>query len=124
MLLTRQEDYACAQPSLTRKKLRQLEITAGAKYAPEGAGIWHANEAVRQAERELAAQAEVAYTRTVRDYHATQATKPGAGATRIFRPSKRQAPRQGHSPRPRALARRRPRPPPTLPGAPHKSKRP
>ena len=82
MLLTRQEDYAYAQPSLTRKKLRQLEITAGAKrYAPEGAGIWHANEAVRQAERELAAQAEVAYTRTVRDYHATQATKTGAGAT-------------------------------------------
>jgi len=125
VLLTREEDYAYAQPSLTRKKLRQLEITAGAKrYAPEGAGIWHANEAVRQAERELAAQAEVAYTRTVRDYHATQAIKPGAGATRIVRPSKRQAPRQGHSPRPCALARRRPRPSPTLPGAPHKSKRP
>ena len=29
-LLTRQQDYAYGQPSLTRKKLRRLEITAGA----------------------------------------------------------------------------------------------
>jgi hypothetical protein len=29
-LLTREEDYAYAQPSLTNKKRRQLEITAGA----------------------------------------------------------------------------------------------
>ena len=94
MLLTRQEDYAYAQPSLTRKKLRQLEITAGAKYAPEGAGIWHANQAVRQAERELAAQAEVAYARTVRDYHATQATKTGAGATPGRASSGRQSAKQ------------------------------
>jgi len=95
VLLTRQEDYAYAQPSLTRKKLRQLEITAGAKrYAPEGAGIWHANQAVRQAERELAAQAEVAYARTVRDYHATQATKTGAGATQGRASSGRQSGKQ------------------------------
>jgi hypothetical protein len=40
-----------------------------------------ANTAVRQAERELARQAEVAYTRTVRDWHATQASKVGASAT-------------------------------------------
>jgi hypothetical protein len=81
VLLTRHEDYAYAQPSLTRKKLRLLELAAGAqRYAPEGDGIWHANQAVREAERELARQAEVAYQRTVRDYHAAQATK-GAGAT-------------------------------------------
>jgi hypothetical protein len=30
VLLTREEDYAFAQPSLTRKKLRRLELTAGA----------------------------------------------------------------------------------------------
>ena len=42
VLLTREEDYAYAQPSLTRKKLRLLELTAGAqRYAPEGDGIWH-----------------------------------------------------------------------------------
>ena len=54
-LLTREEDYAYQQPSLTKKKLRRLQITAGAKrYAPEAAGIWSANDAVREAERELA----------------------------------------------------------------------
>jgi hypothetical protein len=81
-LLTREQDYAYAQPSLTRKKLRRLEITAGRpRYSPEAAGIWHANDAVRQAERELAQQAETAYARTVRDYQATQANKTGANAT-------------------------------------------
>jgi hypothetical protein len=45
------------------------------------AGIWHANDAVCQAERELARQAELAYQRTVRDWHAAQTTKTGAGAT-------------------------------------------
>jgi len=95
VLLTREEDYAYAQPSLTRKKLRLLELAAGAqRYAPEGAGIWHANQAVRQAERELAAQAEVAYARTVRDYHATQATKTGAGATPGRASSSRQSGKQ------------------------------
>ena len=79
-LLTREEDYAYAQPSLTAKKLRLLELTAGAPKA-QGAGIWSTNEAIRQAERELAPQAEVAYERTVADYHATQPTKAGAGAT-------------------------------------------
>ena len=79
-LLTREQDYAYQQPSLTRKKLRRLELTAGHKrYAPEATGIWHANDAVRQAERELAQQAEVAYARSVRDWHAAQAK--GAGAT-------------------------------------------
>ena len=41
--------------SLTAKKLRRLEITAGApRYAAKAAGIWTANDAVRHAERELA----------------------------------------------------------------------
>jgi transposase len=101
-LLTRDEDYAYAQPSLTKKKLRRLEITAGAeRYTPQAAGIWSANEAVRQAERELARQAEVAYARTVRDWHATQAAKVGASVTpgRASRgPSRGQAARQTTSP--------------------------
>jgi transposase len=60
-LLTREEDYAYQQPSLTKKKLRRLEIAAGAeRYSAKAAGIWRANDAVRQAERELAHQAEVA----------------------------------------------------------------
>ena len=58
-MLTRDENYAHQQPSLTKKKLRRLEITAGApKYAKTSRGIWSSNDAIRQAERELAAQAE------------------------------------------------------------------
>ena len=81
-LLTREQDYAYAQPSLTKKKLRRLEITAGQpRYTPEAAGIWHANDAVRQARTRARAAGRTAYARTVRDYHATQANKTGASAT-------------------------------------------
>jgi transposase len=101
-LLTRGEDYAYQQPSLTRKKLRRLEIAAGAKRCtPKAAGIWSANDAVRKAERELARQAEVAYARTVRDWHATQAAKVGASVTpgrASKQPSKGEAARQTTSP--------------------------
>jgi transposase len=104
-LLTRDEDYAYQQPSLTKKKLRRLEITAGApKFSPKAAGIWAANNAMREAELELARQAEVAYARTVRDYHATQAGKTGkvgAGVTpghASKSPSKGKAARQTTSP--------------------------
>jgi erythromycin esterase-like protein len=87
---------------LTRKKLRRLEITAGSpRYAPEAAGIWLANDAIRHAERELARQAEVAYARTVRDRHVAQAAKVGASATpghASNRPSKGKAARQTTSP--------------------------
>jgi hypothetical protein len=39
-MLTRAEDYAHQRPSLTKKKLRRLEITAGApKYIKTAAGI-------------------------------------------------------------------------------------
>ncbi len=99
-LLTREQDYA--QPSLTKKKLRQLEITAGApRYTPQASGIYSANTAVRQAERELARQAEVAYARTVRDWHAAQASNVGASATprrASNKPSKGKAARQTTSP--------------------------
>jgi hypothetical protein len=100
-LLTRKEDYAYAQPSLTRKKLRRLEITAGAQRHKGGAGIWAANTAMRQAERELARQAEAAYVRTVRDWQATAAKRAGASATpgrASEEPSKGQAARQTTSP--------------------------
>ena len=56
-MLTRSEDYAHQQPSLTRKKMRRLEITAGApKNTRRSAGIWSPNELLRTAERELAEQ--------------------------------------------------------------------
>ena len=100
-LLTREEDYAFAQPSLTRKKLRRLELTAGAPRHQGRAGVWAANQALRQPERELARQAEIAYERSVRDWQAAAPAKVGASATpgrASQRPSKGQAARQTTSP--------------------------
>jgi transposase len=77
-MLTREQDYAYAQPSLTKKKLRRLELTAGAPKGKVKPGIWAANTAMRQPERELAHQRELAYRRTVADW---QAHNKGAGAT-------------------------------------------
>jgi transposase len=103
-LLTREQDYAYAQPSLTRKKLRRLELTAGAsRQRGVKSGLWAANAAMRKAERELARQAEVAYRRTVADWQTARAEKKGAGATpgRASRgPSSGQAARQGKAPGP------------------------
>ena len=82
-MLTRSEDYAHQQPSLTRKKLRRLEITAGApKYTRRSAGIWSTNDLMRTAELELARQAEASYKRMVQDQQAgAPAKKVGASAT-------------------------------------------
>ncbi len=67
-MLTRSQDYAHQQQSLTKKKMRRLEITAGApKNTPRGAGIWATNDLMRTAERELAIQAEASYRRLVQD---------------------------------------------------------
>ena len=77
-LLTRGEDYAFAQPSLTKKKMRRLELTAGAPRWQGGRDVWSTNDAMRHAERELALQAQRAYERTVND---RQAREAGASAT-------------------------------------------
>ena len=82
-MLTRGEDYAHQQPSLTKKKLRRLELTAGApKYAKTARGTWSTNQAIRQAERQLAQQAEASYTRMVSDWQAAgpQKAKPAEPA--------------------------------------------
>jgi transposase len=76
-LLTKQQDYAFGRPSLTRKKLRQLELTAGAARGKGQPGVWAANKALREAELELARQAETAYRRLVTDWQ----PKKGADAT-------------------------------------------
>ena len=84
-MLTRGEDYAHQQPSLTRKKMRRLEITAGApKNTRHSAGVWATNQLMRVAERELAEQAEASYKRTVIDQQAgapAKTVKIGASAT-------------------------------------------
>ena len=77
-LLTREEDYAFAQPTLTKKKLRRLELTAGAERGKVKPGIWSTNKAMGNAERELARQAEVAYRRLVSEWQSKK-KKRGAG---------------------------------------------
>ncbi len=102
-LLTREEDYAYAQPSLTRKKIRRLELRAGAERGKVAPGLWAANKAMRKAERELARQGELAYRRTVADWQANRKGKKGAGATpgrASHRPSSGQAARQASAPGP------------------------
>ena len=82
-LLTRGEDYAHQQPSLTAKKLRLLEIRAGAPTLKgTNTGLFATRERMRQAERELAQQAESSYKRTVMDWQAAAAAKKtGASVT-------------------------------------------
>jgi len=70
-LLTRGEDYAHQQPSLTAKKLRLLEIRAGAPTRKgKPTGTWATRQQMRTAERELAQQAEASYKRIVTDWQA------------------------------------------------------
>jgi transposase len=79
-MLTRSEDYAHQQPSLTRQKLRRLELTAGAaKNTPDAAGRWSTNPRIREAERELARQAQASYQRMVRDWQATAQEEEAEG---------------------------------------------
>jgi hypothetical protein len=81
-LLSRGEDYAHQQPSLTAKKLRLLEIRAGAptqKGTPTG--VWATRQAMREGERRLAEQAEASYTRMVRDWQAASPASAKSGAS-------------------------------------------
>src|SRR3954447_10126524 len=100
-MLWRQQDYAFGQPSMTARKIRRLELTAGAPRRQDSRGVWAANRALRDAERDLARQAELAYTQTIRDRQAAGAIKTGASATpghASQKPSKGKAARQTTSP--------------------------
>lgn len=81
-MLTKDEDYAFARPSLTRQKLRRLELMTGAErrrgHHPERVFSPKDQHAL---ERELAAQAEAAYRRLMSDWQ-VRPTTVGAGATR------------------------------------------
>jgi transposase len=100
-LLTGEQDYAFGRPSLTRKKLRALELRAGAERHPGRRDLATKNSysqrTYRERERELSEHAETAYRRLVADWQASGPAKAGAGATpgRASRgPSKGQAARQ------------------------------
>jgi transposase len=81
-LLTRQQDYAFQRPSLTRKKLRAIELRAGAERHPGRRDLatknTYSQRAHRERERELSDQAEAAYRRLVADWQATAPTKAPA----------------------------------------------
>src|SRR5215216_2238800 len=81
-----------------------LEIRAGAPtHKGIHTGVFATRQRMRAAERQLAAQAEAAYRRTVADWHATQAKRKGAGATpgrASSGPSSGQAARQVQVPGP------------------------
>src|SRR4051812_39733027 len=100
-MLWRQQDYAFGQPSMTAKKIRRLEITAGAPRRHDSRGVWAAARAMREAERALARQAEQAYAQTIRDRQAAGTSTVGASATpghASHTPSKGKAARQTTSP--------------------------
>jgi transposase len=105
-LLTKEQDYAFGRPSLTRQKMRRLEVTAGAPHLPrnhDGAPV-NPTAHQRAKERELQQQAEFAYKRLVEDWRSTapkKTTKKGAGATpgrASQKPKEGKAARQATSP--------------------------
>ena len=80
-MLTRGQDYAHQQPSLTAQKLRRLELAAGAPVRKgKPSGVWVTHARIRHAEKQLAAQAQASYERTVRDWQASAPNKK-AGAS-------------------------------------------
>ena len=104
-MLTRQQDYAFARPALTRHKLRELELRAGAERHPGSRSLEHRSgyhqRSNRERERELSVQAELAYRRLVRDWKAAGPAKTGADATpgrAPSRPPARPAARQTSKP--------------------------
>jgi len=101
-MLCRGEDYAFARPSLTREKLRRLELMLGGeRHKGKRIGVFASKEQHRL-DKELAAQAELAYRRLVKDW---QPAIKGVGA----------APgRASHRPSCGQAARRETAPPPAL----------
>jgi transposase len=107
-MLTNDEDYAFTRPAALREKLRRLELMTGAEPQRGKRGVVNVRVSPqrREAERELARQAEAAYRRLVADWQASGGPKAGAGATTgraSSRPSERQAARQTSKPQRSAL---------------------
>jgi hypothetical protein len=100
-MLSRGEDYAFARPSLTREKLRRLELITGAKHQKgKRIGVFATKEQHRL-DTELAAQADLAYRRLVQDWQPAINKGTGAAPGRASRrPSSGQAARQETAPPP------------------------
>ncbi len=101
-LLTHEQDYAFGRPSLSRHKLRRLELMADDPPRRGQRSGSKSSKRDQRHERELSEQVEQAYRRLVADWQ-QQPKKSGAGATRgraSSKPSVRQAARQGSVPDP------------------------
>jgi transposase len=102
-LLSKEEDYAYARPSLMRAKIRRAELDAGApprSTRHDGQPV-KASAKEREAERELVERAEAAYRRLVDDWRSSGAKGAGATTGRASsRPSTGQAARQESAPEP------------------------
>ena len=100
-LLTRDEHYAHAQPSLTAKKLRKLELIAGAKRFDRSAtGIYSTNEAMRKAERSSPNKPRRptrGWSATGKRQHRENRARARHRSAHINRPSKGKAARQTQS---------------------------
>ena len=97
-MLTRDQDYAFARPILVRAKLREIELRAGAERQQGRALGLAATEAERRLERELAAQAELAYQRLVADWVPIKRKVREPQAGRASHDAERQPARQGSAP--------------------------
>jgi hypothetical protein len=102
-MLSRDEDYAFARTSLVREKIRKLELATGAKRrkGKRNPVRVFATREQHQLDKELAAQAELAYRRLIADWQPSG--KQGAGAApghASCGPSSGQAARQETAPPP------------------------
>jgi hypothetical protein len=99
-MLSRGEDYAFARPSLTREKLRRLELMTGAEHQKgKRIGVFASKEQ-HDLDKQLAAQAELAYRRLVQDWQPTIKGTGAAPGRASRRPSSGQAARQETAPPP------------------------
>jgi transposase len=103
-LLAREQDYAYVRPALLRRKLRQLELRAGApsRRGKRGGGAIRETRSRDDREKALALQAELSYRRLIADWQASR-PKRGAGAApgrASHGPSGGQAARQRSAPDP------------------------
>lgn len=86
-MLTKDRDYAFVRPSLVRQKVRRLELLTGAERQRGKRIGAFAHPEQHRLEKELAAQAEIAYRRLVDDW--TPAMRSGAGVASGARISRR-----------------------------------
>jgi transposase len=96
-MLTRGEDYAFVRPSLVREKIRRLELMVGAERRQGRRNLVRvfATSEQHRLEKELAAQAELAYRRLMVDWKAQSRKGTGAAPGRAS-----SAARQGTAPHP------------------------